>query len=244
MAHTEWKDTAEPGFTVEAQIAAEFGLRRNPDMRGTDLYSDSGTFVEIKSIGSKFVQYTKHADGACAPHHKHFQITRKARGNGNPLVRPGGVFRACQDSPNSLFVVRCPRKCFYDYKISRSVTIPRRTYYYKSHELMLKLYQLVLTKQVAPRRLYHKNTGHLFETVIEVTFEQLSDIALSREEFVTCVRDGITGIPSSTAKYLWQDLAANYSIPCFRKVEMYKGLVDAFLSTDPVWKPKWWKLNH
>ena len=247
--HTDWKDTSAPAFAVEDAVAKEFGLVRNPDIKGTDLYnSSSGTFVEIKSIGSPAIEYVVDEEGRpLGPKYMYFQITRKAQLNDEnnwfPVVRPGGVFRTCQDTPNSLLVVRSPEKNFHDYFTSRAVTIPQRTYYYKAHQLMMKLISLIYTNQLKVHRLYHCERKYKFETVVKVEFETLRDIELGYDEFVEHTREGCPGMSKATAKELWTDVVHRYSFPCLRKVKLYERTFAGYLSMDPapVWRTPWWR---
>lgn len=244
-----WQDTLEIGLHVEGSVAEEFGLCRNPDVTGTDLYhSDSGVYIEIKSIGSKAIEYTTAVDGSLVPKYMYFQLTRKAHLNDEnnwfPVIRPGSVFRTCIDTPNSLVVVRCPEKKFYDYWTSRSVTIPQTTYYYNSWKLALKLLSLMYTKEVTVHRLYHKDASHGFETVVKVELSHLRDIELTRAAFVDAVsQQSEGGMTSEVAKEVWMDAVNKFTLPCLRKVEMYKNTFDALLSLDrdPVWRPSWWR---
>jgi hypothetical protein len=247
---TNWKDTAKAGLKIEDVVAEEFGLFRNPDMLGTDLYHNGGagprTYVEIKSIGSKAIEYTDQ-EGTIAPKYMFFQITRKAQLNDEnnwfPVLRPGGVFRTNIDTPNGLLVVRCPKKYFYDYWTSRAVTIPQCTYFYKAHMLQMKLLSLIYTGEAAVHRLYHKDKKHGFETLVKVEFEKLRDIELTRAKFVEHVSNGFEGMTSDLSKSLWMDVIHRYSIPCLRKVALYRDTFDALLSLDrdPVWRPDWWR---
>jgi hypothetical protein len=250
MGHTEWKDTSTPAFAIEDEIAAEFGLVRNEDVFGTDLYHSESkgrrTYVEIKSIGSKYVRAVQNAEG-CTPHSMYFAVTRKAHMkdefNQIPLLRPGSVFRTCQESPNSLLVVRCPRKSFFDKLYTKShIVIPECTYYYRAHELMVKLVSLIQANDLKVHRLYPTDKSHKFETMVLVEFAQLSSIALTREEFVTHINEGCPGLSAATAKDLWQDVVTRHSIPVLRNVDMYGLIFNAYLSmnTDPVWRPDWW----
>ena len=247
--HTQWKDTSVGGLRVEDRVAEEFGLCRNPDVTGTDLYhSGSGTHVEIKSIGSKAIEYTEDdAGNPVAPKYMYFQITRKAflkdENNWFPVVRPGSVFRTCIDTPNSLLVVRSPEKRFFDYWTDRAVTIPQCTYFYQAHTLAFKLLSLVYTGEASVHRLYHKAEKHGFETVVKVEFEQLRNIELSRAEFIDATANGLEGITSRLAKSVWMDVVHRYTIPCLRRVPRYSNTFDALLSLDrdPMWRPAWWR---
>jgi hypothetical protein len=244
---TRWEDTLIAGLDVEDKVAKEHGLVRNPDMLGTDLYhSASKMFCEIKSISSRAIEYTRDASNkVTGPKYMYLQITRKAHirdeNNMIPVLRPGGVFRTCQDSPDSMFLIRSPEKKFYDYFTSCFVAIPERTFYYRGYQLLCKLVALINTKTVSPFRLYHDSTTHAFETVVKVPFEALDDIALTKEEFTMCMERGCEGLSLETYKNLWMDVVNRYSIPCLRKVAMYKSTLDAYLSLDvaPEWRPEW-----
>ena len=248
VEHTEWKDTAPAGFAIEEAIAKEFGLRRNEDVTGTDLVSDAGTYVEVKSIGSRAIEYNEnHIGDPTGPKYMLFQITRKAKRNDEnlwfPVIRPGGVFRTCYETPNSMIVVRSPEKRFYDLYTERNVVVPERTFYYRSGQLLTKLMAMIYTGQATVQRLRPTEDKYGFETIVKVEFNRLSHIELSRTEFVARLGQQNNEImTSATAHELWIELVHRHVIPCLRQAPVYLGKFGAFLQMDPdpMWRPSWW----
>ena len=245
MALLDWKHTAEPGFEQEAIIMADFGLVKNENIYGTDLYCPySDTYVEVKSIASHKIAVVRGPDGKWMPRFMYFQVTRKARQKGYrepfPLLRPGSVFRTCIETPNALIVVRCPRKVFW--KDDVKYTVPARAWFYKAHHLMFALTALINTNKLAVFRLYPDRPQGLFETLVKVEFSALKEHELTRHEFRKCLETGITGVPQNTAIQMWQELVAKKSIPALRTLKLYESTLKGYLQADPepMWKPVWW----
>jgi hypothetical protein len=232
---TNWKDTHREGKKSENLIAERFGLSRPENVRATDLYqATSGVYCEVKCIGSKKISYVDKPGGRY-PKYQIFQISKKAfyksRRGIKPLLRPGGVFKTCIETPNSLFVVHCPAKPLQG--------IPERTYYYKAPDLMVKLLELLSAEIVTPYRYRvfglsdnkSLTDDHGFETLIDVDFDLLEEIQLTEDEFRRALLSGVSTIRADVADACWQDAVFEHSIPCLKK--LYGANIYRLFKTDP-----------
>jgi len=245
MALLEWEHTAKPGLKQEHLVLAKFGLVKNPNIFGTDLFHpESETYVEVKSIASHKIAVVPGPDGTWVPRFMYFQVTRKARRTGYrepfPLLRPGSVFRTCIETPDALLCVSCPKKVFW--KDDVKYEVPAKRWFYKAHNLMFALTALINTDKLAVFRLYPERPVGLFETLVKVEFSALREHELTEREFRKCLKTGISGVPPNTALQMWRELVVKKSIPALRTVKLYESTIDGYLQADPepIWKPAWW----
>jgi len=229
-----WDFTSVSGFAVEDYVARLHNLTHNENERGTDLFRRNPkgrVYVEVKHIMPKYIKWEDDDDGVRRPLQNYFTVTRQAYNDSEtcdyPVLRPGGVFRTCHETPGALFVVHCPPKL--------NQHIPARTHYYQAHQLAARLTALIFSDVVKVTREKQENTKKKFETVVKVPFALLRDIEISETEFARCLRTGCNPNPDAeTIMQMWRHVACYKSVPTLRKAykKHHQKDVDTWLAMD------------